>query len=124
MARENFILKELQSKGEVSFRPKGNSMTPKIHSGDQVRVKSIPIGLYKVGDIVYCKIKGGFVLHLLTAITYNKDKDKYQISNNHGHVNGWIGPDNIYGICIEADGKIIVSEEELKIRLDIIERDY
>jgi hypothetical protein len=124
LARINFILNELQSNGEVSFKPHGNSMTPRLKSGEPVRVKSIPIGLYKVGDIVYCKIKGGYVLHLLTAISYNKDKDKYQISNNHGFVNGWIGPDNIYGICVEANGKIIVSDEELKNRLDTIERDY
>jgi len=124
MARENFILKELQSKGEVSFKPHGNSMTPRLKSGELVKVKSIPIGLYEVGDIVYCKIKGGYVLHLLTSISYDKDKDKYQISNNHGHVNGWIGPNQIYGICVEANGKVIVSDDELKNRLDMIERDY
>ena len=118
MARENFILKELQSKGEVWFKPHGNSMTPRLKSGSLVRVKSIPVGLYEIGDIVYCKIKGVYMLHLLTAI----DKGKYRISNNHGFVNGWIGPENIYGICVEANSKIVISDEEIKSRLDIIER--
>lgn len=82
------ILKSGQS---VSFRPKGNSMTPIIKSGDLVTVE--PITDVNVGDIVLCKVKGREYLHLVSAI----DGNRYQISNNHGFVNGWIGKNAIFG---------------------------
>ena len=113
MARENFVLKTLLEKGEVSWKPHGNSMTPKIDSGDQVVVKKISPQYLKVGDAVYAKVKGSYYLHLLTAI----DKDRYQISNNHGHVNGWVNADNVFGLCVQVKDKIIVSEEEIQKRI-------
>lgn len=114
MSRPNQILKTLQEKGEVSFKPHGNSMTPKINSGDLVRVKAVSSSAYRVGDIVYCKVSGSYLLHLLTAIDY--PKSRFQISNNHGHVNGWISNQAIYGVCIEVAGKVLISEEVLKQR--------
>lgn len=118
--RRNQILETLQEKGEVSFKPHGNSMTPKIKSGELVRVIRILPGLYRVGDAVYCKVKGSYFLHLLTSV----DGDRYQISNNHGHVNGWVGINCIYGVCVEAGGKVLLSEEELRKRFEDTERDY
>ena len=106
------ILQTLINDGEVSFRPKGNSMTPKIQSGDLVKVKNILPELYRVGDVVYCKVKGSYLLHLITSI----DGDRYQISNNHGYVNGWIGVNCIYGVCTEAGNNILISKDELNQR--------
>jgi phage repressor protein C with HTH and peptisase S24 domain len=115
MSRPNQILKTLQEKGEVSFKPHGNSMVPKIYSGDLVRVKAVPSSVYRIGDIVYCKVSGSYYLHLLTAIDY--PKLRFQISNNKGYVNGWISAQCMYGICIEVEGKVILSEEEIKQRI-------
>lgn len=82
-------------KGEaVSFRPRGNSMTPKIKSGDIVSV--IPFGVNHLpthGDIVLCKVNGQQYLHLIIAIR----NGRFQIANNHGHITGWCGLDQIYG---------------------------
>lgn len=114
MVRENFVLKTLLEKGEVTFKPHGNSMTGKIDSGDQVIVKNVPLYAIRVGDIVYAKVKGNYYLHLLSAIDYNNYR--YQISNNHGHVNGWVGPNNIYGLCVQVKETIIVSDEEIERR--------
>ena len=46
------------------------------------------------GDVVYCKVKGRQYLHLVSAIK----GERYQISNNKGHVNGWIGINQIFGL--------------------------
>jgi hypothetical protein len=35
--------------------------------------------------VVLCKVHGTYYLHLITA----KDGQRFQISNNKGHVNGW-----------------------------------
>ncbi len=72
----------------------GQSMTPILASGQPVEVKHITEGTeLKKNDIVFCKVKGHFYLHKILAVK----NGRYQIGNNHGHVNGWVGRDNIYG---------------------------
>jgi len=114
MSRHNIILENLEKFGELSFKPKGNSMTPKIKSGATVRIKKVDQSAYKVGDIVYTKVVGNFYLHLISAI--DETKGRYQISNNHGHVNGWTSGENLFGLCVEVDGEIIVSDAEIEKR--------
>lgn len=71
---------------------KGNSMTPLIKSGEKHILTPVDITNVVVGDIVFCKVKGSYYTHLVTA----KDEKKgVQISNNHGHINGWTK--NVYG---------------------------
>lgn len=111
MARENFVLKTLLEKGEVSFKPHGNSMTPKIDSGDPVVVKRIDLKALRVGDAVYAKVKGSYYLHLLSAI--DESQSRYQISNNHGYVNGWVTADNVFGVCVQIKEKVVLSDEEI-----------
>lgn len=84
----------------VQFRPHGNSMTGKISSGQLCTVE--PITDYTTltsGDIVLCRVNGNVYLHLISAVKL----DKFQISNNHGHVNGVIGYKNIFGKCIKVE---------------------
>lgn len=78
----------------VEFKPRGNSMRPRIKSGELVTVCPINREL-KVGDVVLCKVKGTHYLHLVSAIKGTK----YRISNNKGHINGWISLNSIFGIC-------------------------
>ena len=58
----------------------GNSMTPKLKSGQSVIcipvTEDVPL---KKKDIVFCKVNGHYYLHMISAI---KGKS-YQISNNH-----------------------------------------
>ena len=76
----------------------GQSMTPLLKSGQVCRVIPVTdeIPLNK-NDIVLCKVKGHVYLHKITAIKGSR----YQIGNNHKHINGWIGRDNIFGKCVE-----------------------
>jgi hypothetical protein len=86
-------------KGEtVSFRPHGNSMKPKINSGDLVTV-SPDVSDLEEGDAVLCKVKGSHYVHLIKAI----QDERYQIGNNHGGINGWIGKNGIYGKVIRVE---------------------
>lgn len=91
---------ETLKKGQTAtFRPKGNSMTPLINSGDMVTVAPISESathrLPLVHDIVLCKVNGRHYLHRVAGM---KSNGMYKISNNHGHVNGWTNLKNIYGI--------------------------
>jgi hypothetical protein len=120
MARENFILKTLLEKGEVIWRPKGNSMTPRIHSGEQVKVINCLPEVFRVGDVAYAKVRGNYYLHLLTAIDSRAGTGylaRFQISNNHGHVNGWTDAKNMFGILVQVEDKILLTQEDLTKRL-------
>ena len=84
-------LKEGQT---VKVRPRGNSMTGKVNNGQLCTVEPIgDVGKLVKGDIVLCKVGGNQYLHLISAVN---DK-RWQISNNKGHVNGWIGENCLYG---------------------------
>lgn len=115
MARENFVLKTLLEKGEVTWSPHGNSMTPRLISGEEVTVKKVAAAQVRVGDAVYAKVKGTYYLHLLTAI--DETKDRYQISNNHGHVNGWVAGKNVFGVLVKIKDKVVLTNDDLESRL-------
>jgi hypothetical protein len=102
-------IRQLQEGKMVSFRPKGNSMQPKIESGQLCTCD--PISDWdevKVGSVVLCKVKGNEYLHLVVGIkTILNGKRLFLIGNNKGRINGWVGNNNIYGILRAVDGKIV-----------------
>ncbi len=74
-------------------------MTPRIHSGQLCTVAPVDPTTLEKGDAVLCKVKGSEFVHLVSAI----QDGRYQISNNHGHVNGWVGANGIYGKLIKVE---------------------
>lgn len=99
MSWATHYIKKLQEGETVSFRPRGNSMTPKIKSEQLCTVEPITdFNSLVKGDIVLCKVSGNQYLHLISAIS----QERFQISNNHGHVNGWIGKNNVYGKLVKV----------------------
>jgi len=82
----------------VQFRPRGNSMTGRIESGQLCTVEPVNGEIVK-GDIVLCKVRGAEYLHIVKAI----QGDRYQIGNNRGHINGWVGRGCIYGKCTKVE---------------------
>ncbi len=98
--KENAITVEHLKNGEVcKVIGFGQSMTPILKSGQPVICKPVSeeTELNK-NDIVLCKVKGKYYLHKILSI---KNGVRYQISNNHGHVNGTISRNNIYGKVVE-----------------------
>lgn len=89
---------EVLGRGETAkFRPRGNSMTPRIKSGQLCTVAPVDPKDIKVGDVVLCKVKGAEYLHLVKAIK----NGRFQIGNNHGHVNGWTSA--IFGRLLQVE---------------------
>lgn len=80
-----------------SIRAFGNSMTPLIKSGQSLKIEPAGNIDLEKGDMVFCKVRGNYYIHKITAI----EGDRYQISNNHGHINGWTTRTKIYGIVTE-----------------------
>ena len=97
--RQAYIAR-LRAGETVSFRETGNSMTPRIRSRQKCTYAPVlsPADV-NVGDAVFCKVAGNHFTHLITAIR----GAQYQISNNHGHVNGWTTLDKIFGKVISVE---------------------
>jgi hypothetical protein len=75
-------------------------MAGKIESGQLCTVEPLrDPGTLKVGDIVLCKVHGFEYLHLVKAI----QDGRFQIGNNRGKINGWIGPHSIFGRCVKIE---------------------
>jgi hypothetical protein len=95
----NYINK-LKNKEIVQFRPRGNSMSGKVESGQLCTVVPISnLTEISIGDIVLCKVNGNEYLHLIKAI----QGDRIQIGNNKGKINGWTSFHQIFGKCIKVE---------------------
>ena len=74
-------------------------MVPRIHSGDLCTVEPVNHNNLSVGDVVLCKVRGNEYLHLVKAI----QGGRFQIGNNRGHINGWVGPSSIFGKLVSTE---------------------
>jgi hypothetical protein len=92
-------IEKLRAGETVSFRPRGSSMKGRIESGCLCTVAPVDRPTLAVGDIVLCKVHGAEYLHLIKAI----NGERFQIGNNRGRINGWIGPNGIFGKCIRIE---------------------
>lgn len=98
MGWASFHIDRLLAGETVQFRPRGNSMSGKIESGQLCTVEPISSAI-KVGDIVLCKVGGSQYLHLIKAI----QGERFQIGNNRGGINGWITAGSIFGRCVRVE---------------------
>lgn len=93
----NWKIEKLKNGETFVTKEKGNSMIPLIYSNQPHVLAPASWEECKTGDIVYCKVRGGMITHLVTA----KDEQRgLQISNNHGHVNGWTK--QVFGKVVEV----------------------
>ena len=74
-------------------------MAGKIASGQLCTVVPVRPDDLEVGDIVLCKVNGYQYLHLIKAI----QGKRFQIGNNRGRINGWIGDTGVYGKCVSIE---------------------
>lgn len=95
--------KEALRRGEtVQVKPRGHSMRGRVNDGDPMTLEPVPPAPVAEGDIVLVRVHGRDYLHLVKAI----DSGRFQIGNNRGGINGWVGPNGIYGkaVKVEAPG--------------------
>ena len=99
MSWAKFAIEALQRKETVQIRPRGHSMKGKVNDGDLVTLEPCATENLSVGDIVLVRVSGRDYLHLVKAI----DGKRFQIGNNRGGTNGWVGPHAIYGKAIKVE---------------------
>lgn len=96
MGWASMAIEKLQGGESVVITPRGRSMAGRVEDGQTVVVHPVNITELAVGDVVLCKVAGRQYLHLVKAI----DGTRFQIANNKGRINGWIGPASIYGKAV------------------------
>src|SRR5260221_9920521 len=99
MGWANFAIEALQAGRSVQIRPRGHSMRGKVNDGDLVTVEPCQPEKLKPGDVVLVKVKGNVYLHLVKAV----DSRRILIGNNRGGINGWVGPNAVYGIATNIE---------------------
>jgi len=92
------IIEDLQAGKTIQCRPKGNSMTGRISSGQLCTIAPLDRDPKK-GEVVLCKVRGKQYLHIVSGVK----GDQFQISNNHGFVNGWTSRKNVYGLLTKVE---------------------
>lgn len=99
MSWARFAIEGLRRGETVKVRPRGHSMKGKVNDGDLVTIAPCDPAELKADDIVLVKVRGRDYLHLVKAI----NGGRFQIGNNRGHINGWVGANCIYGKAIRVE---------------------
>lgn len=99
--KHEMIIRRLAEGKRVELKESGNSMTPIIRHREPVTLAPVNADKLEKGDIVLARVKGNYYTHLVSAT----DGDRVQISNNKGHVNGWVHKSKVYGIVIAVNGR-------------------
>ena len=99
MGWASHLIEKLKDGETVSFRPRGNSMSGKIESGQLCTVEPVDPVALEVGDIVLCKVNRYQYIHLIKAI----QGKRFQIGNARGRINGWVTGNSIFGRCVKVE---------------------
>ncbi len=99
MSWARFAIEALRRGETVQIRPRGHSMKGKVDDGALVTVAPCDPTTLRVGDIVLVRVGGSDYLHLVKAI----DGARLQIGNNRGRINGWVGPNAVYGVATRIE---------------------
>ena len=80
----------------VSVRPRGGSMRGLIEDNELVQLRPVEPGDVIAGDVVLVRWHGNYLLHLVRVV----ERDRVQIGNNLGRVNGWAPRRDVLGLCV------------------------
>ncbi len=100
-------IEQLKTESQVSFRPKGSSMSGRIDSGQLVTVQAVTpdnLKAVKSGDIVLCTVGSAHYLHVVKGIRKSGETPiSFLIGNNKGGTNGWTPAAKIHGLFVRVD---------------------
>ena len=98
------LIADLDKTGTGKMKAFGNSMLPILKSGSLLTFEVSDTGLYHVGDIVFCKVRGRYIdahkIIKVRPLPRGSIGIEYLIANNKGHENGWTT--QVYGRVVEA----------------------
>ena len=99
MSWAHFAIEALARGETATVRPRGHSMKGRVDDGDLVTLSPCDPANLVPGDVVLVRVRGTDYLHLIKA----KDGPRFLIGNNRGGINGWVGPNGIYGKATKVE---------------------
>lgn len=85
-------------RGETAqIRPRGHSMQGRIEDGELVTLEPCQIATLEAGDIVLAQIQGKSYSHLVLHQILQCENGQFLVGSHQGRIDGWIGPDKIFG---------------------------
>lgn len=84
----------------MDYREGGNSMAPIIKHREPITIEPLGDHVITKGDIVVARVHGRLFCHLVKAV----ERDRVQIGNNHGRINGWTTCEHVYGLVTHISG--------------------
>lgn len=109
MNSRELAVETLREQGSVVIKCNGNSMKPLIAPQENIHLIKVDPALLRVGDAVFVRVDGVLQVHKIGSI----ENDRYKITNWSGWGNSWVGSDRIYGLCVQVENRVIVSDEEM-----------
>ena len=104
--RNKLVKAELQNGNTVAFRSSGNSLDPRVCSGDSCTYQPVANAAeIQLNDIVFCEVQPGnrFYAHIVRKIEDWEGRRCFTIANYAGRENGWCYSEHIYGKLIHAE---------------------
>jgi hypothetical protein len=95
------VAARVQAGETVQFRPRGNSMAPRIRHRQLVTVTPASALTFTIGDAVLARVRASLCLHLISAV--DAHRERVQISNSKGRVNGWAPYRHVYGVVTAVE---------------------
>jgi hypothetical protein len=83
----------------VDVRPRGGSMRGRIEDNQLVTIEPIDAASVRVGDVVFVRGKGNYLLHLVKEV----EGERLLIGNNLGKTNGWAARSDVLGRVKEVN---------------------
>ena len=72
-------------------------MRGRIESGQRVTIAPVKLEQLAVGNVVFVRWKGGYLLHLVKELR----GDDVLVGNNLGRINGWAKKTDVLGVVVE-----------------------
>ena len=104
--RNRLVKAHLLEGDTVSFRSSGNSLYPRVISGDSCTYEPIANhDLIQLGDIEFCEVQPDdrFYAHIVKRIGEFEGQRCFTIANISGRENGWCFDEHIYGKLIHVE---------------------
>ena len=105
--RDHMIKDLLVSKRSVQFRSTGDSLAPRVRSGDVTMWEPVTDhSVLKVRDVVFCSVQPGdrFYGHMIHNIGDWHGTKYWDIGNISGRINGWCFAEHIFGVLVDRSG--------------------
>ncbi|HML20766.1 MAG TPA: S24 family peptidase [Aggregatilinea sp.] len=99
MGWATYAIEALQRGETVTIRPHGDSMRGRVNDEDRVTLKPAHLEQLAVGDVILVRVRGNIYLHLIKA----RNGNRFLIGNNRGRINGWVGPNAVYGVATDIE---------------------